>query len=189
MAQAASEIDLGLFTSKEEFEIVFRTYYQNLCRYANMWTSNSDESEEIVQSVFVKLWEKKDVIKVDTSVKSYLFKAVYHSSLNAIKHKKVKEQYAQMKEHQELHSEMQSNISLKELEKRVEIALSELPDQCRLIFKMSRFQELKYREIAEVLNLSVKTVENQMGKALKLMRHNLADFLSVLLIIVHFLNN
>lgn len=175
--------------SKAEFEIIFRQYYEGLCRYARTWIQDSDESEEIVQNVFVKLWEKRDKIQIDTSLKSYLYKSVYHASLNLIKHKKVKEEYLHMNDRQEKHSEILSNHAIKELEGRIEKALLELPEQCRLIFSMSRFQELKYREIADILNISVKTVENQMGKALKLMRHNLADFLGLLLIIIHFIIN
>lgn len=175
--------------SKAEFEIIFKQYYEGLCRYARTWIQDSDESEEIVQNVFVKLWEKREKLQIDTSLKSYLYKSVYHASLNLIKHKKVKEEYLHMNDQQNKHSEILSNHALKELEGRIEKTLLELPEQCRLIFSMSRFQELKYREIAEVLNISVKTVENQMGKALKLMRHNLADFLSLLLIIIHFIIN
>jgi RNA polymerase sigma-70 factor (ECF subfamily) len=77
---------------------------------------------------------------------------------------------------------------LKELEKNIEKALMNLPEQCRLIFKMSRFEDLKYREIANVLNISPKTVENQMGKALRLMRENLADYLTIFFIIIYFFN-
>jgi RNA polymerase sigma-70 factor (family 1) len=177
----------GRISGKSEFEFIFRQYYQGLCRYVGNWIQDPDESEEIVQNVFVKLWEKHQSIQIDTSIKSYLYKSVYHSALNTIKHKKVKEQYLHMKQNQDLNSHIQSRLTLKELELRIEKALTELPEQCRLIFSMSRFQELKYREIADILNISVKTVENQMGKALKLMRNNLSDFLTVGLVLIHFL--
>lgn len=176
-------------SANAEFEIVFRQYYEGLCRYAGLWIKDDDESEEIVQNVFVKLWEKRDGIRIDTSLKAYLYKSVYHASLNFIKHRKVREEYLHMKEKIEEHSEISQEHSLKELEGRIEKALLELPEQCRLIFSMSRFQELKYRDIAEILNISVKTVENQMGKALRLMRMNLADYLNIILIIIHFLIN
>lgn len=175
--------------SRGEFEIIFRQYYEGLCRYAGMWIQDPDESEEIVQNTFVRLWEKRESLQIETSIKSYLYKSVYHSALNTIKHRKVKEQYLHMKGKEENYSEQDSKHSLKELESRIEKALEGLPEQCRLIFSMSRFQNLKYREIADILNISVKTVENQMGKALRLMRHNLADFLTVVLVIIHFLKN
>jgi len=174
-------------TSGGAFEIIFRQYYEGLCRYAALWIRDPDDCEEIVQNVFVRLWEKREQLSIDSSLKAYLYKSVYHAALNMIRHNQVKATYAHMKEQQEQHSELQSAQSLKALEQRIEKALETLPEQCRLIFSMSRFQELKYREIAEVLNISVKTVENQMGKALRLMRHNLADFLSLLPIIIHLL--
>lgn len=88
---------------------------------------------------------------------------------------------------EEPYSDMQSASQVKDLEKRIEQALLKLPEQCRLIFQMSRFRQLKYREIADVLNISVKTVENQMGKALKIMRTNLSDYLGILLIVLNFI--
>jgi RNA polymerase sigma-70 factor (ECF subfamily) len=152
-----------------------------------MWLNDPDESEEVVQLVFVKMWEKREKFEINTSLKSYLYKSVYHSALNAIKHQKVKEEYLHMKQSQIQDSEIQSTQSLKELESRIEKALNALPEQCRLIFSMSRFEDLKYREIADILNISIKTVENQMGKALRLMRHNLTDFLTLLIVIIHFI--
>jgi RNA polymerase sigma-70 factor (ECF subfamily) len=94
-----------------------------------------------------------------------------------------------MQSSEEPYNEMQSDSQVKILEQRIEKALLNLPEQCRLIFQMSRFRQLKYREIADVLNISVKTVENQMGKALKIMRSNLADYLGILLIILNLLLN
>ncbi len=173
---------------REDYEWIFRQYYQGLCHYANMWLKDLDSAEEVVQNTFVKLWERKDGLSVDVSIKSYLYKAVYNASLNEIRHRKTKEEYAGMKTHEEV-SEQASRGEVKELEQKIEKALMNLPEQCRLIFRMSRFDELKYREIAAILNISVKTVENQMGKALRLMRENLADYLSIVLVIIHFLNN
>ena len=178
---------MNYFNNHSEFETVFKQYYEGLCRYASMWLKDADESEEIVQLVFVQLWEKREKIQISTSLKSYLYKSVYHSALNTIKHQKIKEEYLHMKQSQIQGNEIKSNQSLKELETRIEKALNTLPEQCKLIFSMSRFEDLKYREIADILNISIKTVENQMGKALKLMRHNLSDFLTILLVIIYFI--
>ncbi len=188
MTQAAIATTMNI-NNESEYEFIFREYYQSLCNYANMITKDMDNAEEIVQNIFVKLWEKKDNITLDVSIKSYLYKAVYNAALNELKHRKVKENYLQMQTNSELTEQPISLHNLKELEKNIEKALMGLPEQCRLIFKMSRFEELKYREIANVLNISPKTVENQMGKALRLMRENLADYLTILFIIIHFLNN
>lgn len=172
---------------KSEFEIVFRQYYEGLCHYANMWMKDMDAAEEVVQNTFVKLWEKREQLSIESSLKSYLYKAVYHASLNEIKHQKVKDKYINMQSKEEPYGELYSESGLKDLEKRIEEAIQKLPEQCRIIFQMSRFRNLKYREIADVLNISVKTVENQMGKALKIMRSNLADYLGIILIVIHIL--
>jgi RNA polymerase sigma-70 factor (family 1) len=165
-----------------DYEVIFRSYYERLCHYANMWLKDMDASEEVVQNTFVKLWEKRDSIKVELSVKSYLYRAVYNASINEIKHQKVKDNYANMHNNHEPSNELHSQSELKELESRIEKALKSLPEQCRLIFQMSRYQDLKYREIADILNISIKTVENQMGKALKMMRMNLSDYLAITII-------
>jgi len=170
-----------------EYEIVFKQYYESLCDYANLWMKDMDAAEEIVQNTFVRLWEKKTSLKIETSLKSYLYKSVYHAALNEIKHQNVKNKYINMHNSEEPINEMTSAAQVKDLEQRIDAALQKLPEQCRLIFQMSRFRELKYREIAEVLNISVKTVENQMGKALKIMRSNLADYLSILLLVLNIL--
>jgi RNA polymerase sigma-70 factor (ECF subfamily) len=187
MTGASTETPFNI-SRKEDYEWIFRQYYQGLCNYANMWLRDMDNAEEVVQNTFVRLWEKKDGINIDTSVKSYLYKAVYHASLNEIRHKKVKEDYANMQKEEQT-TEADSRGNARELENKIEKALLTLPEQCRLIFSMSRFEELKYREIATVLNVSVKTVENQMGKALRLMRENLADYLSIILVAFQFFNN
>lgn len=168
-----------------DFELVFKEYYEGLCHYANMVLKDMDHAEEVVQSTFVRIWEKKALVNIEGSVKSYLYRAVHNSSLNEIKHKKVREKYFEMQKQDEPISEMHSEGQLKELEKRIEEALQRLPEQCGLIFRMSRYRHLKYREIADILGISVKTVENQMGKALKLMRMNLADYLGVILLLFH----
>lgn len=175
----------GFITGRAEYEIIFRQYYQSLCFYANTWLKDMDAAEEVVQNTFVKLWEKRESLKPEVSLKAYLYKAVYNASLNEIKHQKVKDKYINMQNQEEPTDHIRQEQSLKDLERRIKESLERLPEQCRLVFQLSRFENLKYREIAEVLNISVKTVENHMGKALRLMRQNLADYLVVTIIIIH----
>jgi RNA polymerase sigma-70 factor (ECF subfamily) len=135
-------------------------------------------AEEMVQNVFCRLWEKSDQIEIRESVSGYLYRSVYHESLNYLKHLKVRDAYQTYAVNQmENTNNTSHNLELKELEDRLEVALKELPEKCRTIFQMSRFEELKYQEIADRLELPVKTVENQMGKALRLLRMKLVDFL------------
>ncbi|MBN8669049.1 MAG: RNA polymerase sigma-70 factor [Chitinophagales bacterium] len=164
------------------FEEVFKSHYKRLHAYACTILNDEDDAEEIVQNVFVKLWEKKEKIHELQSLNAYLYRAVYNDCINFVKHEKVKQSYRNYAVH--TNSEMDNNNTQRskvlQLEERLRQALAELPEQCRTIFQMSRFEDMKYREIAEQLGLSVKTVENQMGKALKLMRVKLADLLPVL---------
>jgi len=165
------------------FEQMFKAHYKELHSYANVMLRDEDTAEEIVQSMFLKFWEKRELLNVQTSIKAYLYKCVYNDSLNYIKHQKVKTKYQDfaaytMNDHHEAAS---SKVELTELQFKLQEALNELPEHCRTIFQMSRFEELKYREIAEQLDLSIKTVENQMGKALKILRLKLADFIALIL--------
>ena len=166
-------------TGEQAFEQVFKTNFRNLHAYAHTIIRDEIMAEEIVQNVFCRLWEKKSKVDIQTSLTAYLFKSVYHESLNYLKHLKVRAAYSryaqvQMNNHSD-HAE--KKILLGDLESKLNKALSELPEQCRTIFQMSRFEELKYQEIADRMGLSVKTIENQMGKALKLLRLKLVDFL------------
>ncbi|HEU4472356.1 MAG TPA: RNA polymerase sigma-70 factor [Flavisolibacter sp.] len=161
------------------FEQVFKTYYKNLHAYAFATLKDDILAEEMVQNVFCKLWERTENLSIQGSIAAYLYRAVHNESLNYLKHLKVRS------EHQLFVSHRKENVSesgakklqAKELESQLRKAMNELPEQCRTIFQMSRFEELRYREIAERLNISVKTVENQIAKALKILRSRLADFL------------
>lgn len=168
------------------YEQVFRSYYERLCNYAHQLMQDQDEAEEMVQEVFVKIWDKRENLVVNFSLKSYLYKAVYNTCLNRLK--QMKNSKASMVENLPQSISDNGNIMIRELEKNIGQAIEKLPEQCRIIFKLSRFEELKYAEIAEHLNLSVKTVENQMGKALRVLRQELKDYLPFLLVILHYIN-
>jgi len=163
--------------------MIFKTYYKPLCRYAYTFLNDADEAEEIVQTVFVIMWDKRVQVEIQSSLKSYLYRTVRNSCLNALKHQKVRREHARYaraggENSREL---VAQQVEAGELEQKIQVALLALPDQCRLIFQLSRFEELKYQEISDQLSLSVKTVENQMGKALRLMREQLKDYLPLFL--------
>ena len=170
------------------FEQVFKTHFKRLHAYAFTILRDEEEAEEMVQQVFFKLWERNENLSLTGSVSAYLYRAVHNESLNYIKHQKVRSDHklhvAYSMKNEVEHPE--KKIKAGELGKKIHSALNELPEQCRTIFQMSRFDELKYREIAEKLGISVKTVENQMGKALKLLRAKLVDFLIFILLFIHF---
>jgi len=166
------------------FEQLFKSHFKALHAYANVILKDEDDAEEIVQNMFLKFWEKRDLLNVQTSLKAYLYKCVYHDSLNFLKHQKIKTKYQDFASYtmNSEHLPASSKVEMTELEHKLSLALNSLPEQCRTIFQMSRFEELKYREIAERLGLSIKTIENQMGKALRILRLELADFLSLILL-------
>lgn len=166
------------------FEMIFRTYYQPLCKYAYSFLNDKDEAEEVVQASFISFWERRGELRIESSLKSYLYRMVRNACLNVIKHEKVKKQHAAVQlAGGELSQESSSQpVVAYELEQKIHESMKSLPEQCRLVFQLSRFEELKYQEIAEQLNISVKTVENQVGKALKIMRTQLKEYLPLLLI-------
>ncbi|RYE12852.1 MAG: RNA polymerase sigma-70 factor [Sphingobacteriales bacterium] len=167
------------------FEQVFKTYFRSLHAYACTILKDEATAEEMVQNVFYKMWEKKEQISVQQSVQAYLYKAVYHECLNYLKHTKVRAVHKSYTLHHSSEAEHTGDrATMRELEGRLDEALKKLPEQCRAIFQLSRFEELKYKEIAERLGISIKTVENQMGKALRIMRQELSEYLPAILIIL-----
>ena len=186
-ADERQTITLLLQGDEATCERVYKLYFQSLYAYAYSMIEDDMQAEEIVQQLFLKIWEKKDQLHIETSLQAYLYKSVYFQSLNYIKHLKVRNEHQkhtvfQMKQSQAEQAGQQ--LDLKLLESRFRKALSDLPEQCRTVFQLSRFEELKYREIAGRLGISEKTVEHHMGKALRVLRTKLADFLVLLLLLL-----
>lgn len=164
------------------FEALFRAQFKGLHAYAATILKDPDGAEDVVQQCFIKLWKIWEAGQVPASPAAYLYRAVYNDCLNVLKHQKVKMAHEQYTRHTSKESAPESFTKVRELEAALDKALSELPEQCRTIFQLSRFEELKYREIAERLGLSIKTIEAQMGKALRLLRTKLAPHLPAPLI-------
>ncbi len=168
--------------SETLYEQNFNLWYAPLCRYAYNILEDRDEAEEMVQTVFCKWWEKRETLKISTSVKAYLYRAVYHASINSLKHEDVKHTYKQFNAMQLDNNPAYASekLAFSELESELFKAIEKLPEQCKKVFTLSRFEELKYAEIAEHLQISIKTVENHMGKALRILRNQLADYLPLI---------
>ncbi|MNJ86625.1 RNA polymerase sigma factor [compost metagenome] len=162
--------------------MVFRDYYKPLVRYGNTFLKDSDETEDIVQQVFVSLWEKRTQLDIHTSIRAVLYKSVQNACLNKIKHLKVRSTYVEDIKAMNVSEDSSDPVLANELQERIQLAMESMPEQCGRIFKMSRFEQLRYQEIADQLGLSVKTVENQMGKALKIVREELKDYLPLLIL-------
>ena len=159
------------------FQTVFRKYYALMCNYASQILDNKELAEEIVQDMFVKIWEKRQILVIETSVKNYFFRSVRNHCLNQIQHEKIKKQYAgRVLESARQEIDPEQYFIEVDLIRRIEESIASLPPKRREIFRLSREQGMKYREIAEALSISEKTVEAQMGLALKHLRHELKDY-------------
>jgi RNA polymerase sigma-70 factor (ECF subfamily) len=165
------------------FEELFKAYYIPLCEYCLRYVSDPDIAEEIVQDLFFRMWVKRGSININTSMKSYLYMALRNHALNHINHLKIHDKY-----HQFIQIRANTDIDYqidvleeKDMERIMKKAVAMLPEKRRQIFEMSRFENLKYNEIAQKLNLSVKTVESQMSKALENLRKIIDKFLAVVI--------
>jgi len=160
--------------NEESFTRAFDSYYAGLCYYADKFIHDSDESRSLVQQVFVDLWMKRNKLVIQQSLKAYLFTTVRNYALDYLKHKLVETKY--IREAQPESAAIDRDlIEEAELNARINSAIDELPEKCREIFVLCRFEELHYNEIAQKLGISIKTVEMQMGIALKKLRSKLTD--------------
>lgn len=161
------------------FEELFRSFFPPLMVFAKKILGDEDDAREVVHQVFISIWEKRQEIDLSASMKSYLFTSVHNRSLNMIRDRK-KFSSAEVPDVAG-EWDVSAVIESMELEEKIKAVIRTLPEKCREIFEMSRFDGLKYSEIAKELKISVKTVENQMSKALKILREKLAKYMILLL--------
>jgi len=176
----------------KNFEFIFKKYYQRLCFYARKFVDDDTIAKDIVQDVFMNLWDSNEIIQMEIVLRAYLFKSVFNRCLNHLGHKKMADRH-----HEKINRELRQleidyynssdnqEHSLFELELKIDTAIESLPPQCRNVFEMSRFRGLKNREIAEELDISIKVVEKHISKALVTLRENLIEYLSLLLIFIN----
>ena len=175
---------------EQAFEYFFKTYFELLYNYAFQITKDQLQSEEIVSDTFVLIWEKRALIDLYGTPKAYLFKTVYNQCLNYFKHKKVDDKYREFFIHHQPSPEIPKSYSGypleklidKEFKEHLEKSIDKLPDQCKRIFIMSRFEDKKNKEIAEILGLSVNTVKTQILRALKQVGTDMKDLLILILL-------
>ncbi len=161
------------------FEEIYRFYYPQLFGYCLSYIGNSEDAKEIIQTIFLRLWIRRKELKINLSLKAYLYIAAKNESLNYINHNKIKDRYSQftMDAEKPAQENIQQKMEKEELEFLIKRTILKLPDKRRKIFELSRFEGLKYDDIAKKLSVSVKTVESQMTKALKTLRKALKDYL------------
>ncbi len=162
------------------FEQLFRLYYTPLCLYASGITGRRDVAEEIIQELFYKLWKDREQIQIFRSVKSYLYAAVRNQSLQYCEQETVRLQYrdslTELPEASPDSSPLEE-LENRELEEAIHRTLEKLPERRRKIFQMHRWQGLKYKEIAEALAISVKTVEAEMTKTHQLLKKEIERYI------------
>jgi RNA polymerase sigma-70 factor (ECF subfamily) len=158
------------------FQSVFSDYYDRLCQYAFTILRDMDEAEDLVQTMFVKWWERREEIIINQTVKAYLYRSVYNLCINELEHRQVKQKHLDHTTQEWANEKQQPEVFPNELEESISSAINQLPEQCKIIFKMSRYDELRYTEIANKLGISPNTVENQISKALKFLRTQLDIF-------------
>lgn len=183
------------YSNEAIVEILFRKYYKILRAYAYRLSGDKYVAEDIVQDVYFELWKKRDELVMSHTIKFYLFRSIYTRTLNYLNSKNYTDQEAFEQSTEGriqqiyLHSQMfdqESDLMYKELQQKINLLIESLPEQCRKVFILSRKYELKNREIAEELGLSVKTVEKHISKALAILRLSLKDARLLLLLPLFF---
>ena len=175
------------------FEQLFKTYYKKLCLFAEYYVREKSMAEEIVGNFFLKLWEKRKSIEIRETVKSYFYKSVHNQCLKYLEHLKVMKKYEEyartILENKELFSPSSANYPLanlisREIEDEIESAINSLPDKCREIFCLCRFDNLTYEEVSVKLNVSINTIRTQMSRALEKLRESLKDYLPPMILLI-----
>jgi RNA polymerase sigma-70 factor (family 1) len=160
------------------FTEIFSVYYRDTVMFAFSFTHDVETAEEIVQDVFVKLWEDHEKLNITVSIKSYILKTIQNKCIDWHRHKKIVNNHSNcIINNSPLYEYDTDNYILRsELEGRIENAIADLPEKVKEAFIMNRFEGLKYKEIASKLNVSVRTVEVRISKALVLLKEKLIDF-------------
>jgi len=166
-------------TNPAEIEQLFRAHFEQLHRYAFTLLKSTEEAKDIVQAVFLNLWEKREALQINTSPRAYLFRSVYNECLNHIQKQATRNKHHQAAGYTGTYAETSVFREEEELltRERINKALEGLPPQCREVFVKSRAEQKKYTEIAAEMGIAVKTVEAHMSKALKLIRQIIRVFI------------
>lgn len=169
------------------FEVLFKAHFKEMVFFAQRYLKDMDSAREIVQSSFVTLWDKRATLDPGQNIKAYLASVVHNRCMNHLRdNKKFNTSLLTFEGLSESMAQSSEVLIAKETEERIQQAINELPEKCREIFMLSRFENMKYQEIADHLGISVKTVETQMSKALQHMRVRLADVIGMLALLALF---
>jgi RNA polymerase sigma-70 factor (ECF subfamily) len=171
---------------EKDFDKIYVSYYPRLIRFAREYVISEEDAENIVQDIFLFLWEKRNVLNIEVSLMSYMFSLVKHRCLDYLRHANVVDDYRKelslkLSSLEQLDSSIPSDDNIEEA---ITCAINKLPERCRDVFLKCKMEGKKYREIASEMNISVNTVENQMSIALKKLRIELKDYLPLLVFLI-----
>jgi len=171
------------------YELLFKQYYQLLTVFANKYLNDIENAKEIVQDFFVHLYEKRDHLDINSSLKSYLFRSTHNRCINYINAQKIRSKYADHVKQIDNSKEnsLENEVNKTELEHALYKAIDDLPPKCQIIFKMNRFEGLSNSEIADKLSLSKRTIETQISKALKILRVKMKPYMALGVLILTFM--
>ena len=176
-APASSSQTAEYSPDESHIEKYFRTYYSPLCKTVHKMVRSSAIAEDIVQDVFLKIWRNRSQLDHQQSVKAYLYRAAINTALNYLEKTKYNSSLDDAHEYTPSANNTDDTIAYQETEQRIQNAIDTLPPKCKVVFTLSRFEEQSYAEIAQTLDISVKAVEKHMGKALKILREQLKDYI------------
>lgn len=177
------------------FESVFRFWYEPLVHFAEEYISDLESARNIVQNIFMKLWEKHELVDPDSNLKSYLYIATRNACLSHIRHLRIETDFFEKSRksfedlqlnYEALEELKMEQIDFSNLEKLIQDTIDSLPERCREVFLMSRYDEMKNKEIAEKLNISVKAVEANITRAITKLRENTREYLPELVFFLLF---
>nr|WKN37255.1 RNA polymerase sigma-70 factor [Tunicatimonas sp. TK19036] len=173
-------------SDEQAFELLYNRYWEKLLTIAYHRTGCMETAKELVQDVFANLWKRRDSLRIKTTFAAYIFTAMRYTILDHIRSQAVQKKYIEAIKQTALETDNSTLnfIAYQELTGVLEQEISKLPEKCRIIFRMSRIEHYSTREIAERLDISPKTVENQLTKALKIIRTNLEEFTVLLALIL-----
>lgn len=170
------------------FETVFKKYYKSLCVFAEHYVGEPEMAKEIVSDFFLKIWENRRNIQINTSVKNYCYTSIRNQSLKYLEHLKVLKKYKEYAENRIRHIQFMESVSgdyplanliSQEIVEEIETSIDVLPERCKEIFMLSRFEDMSYEDISKKLDVSINTVRKQMSRALEKLRNSLSKYLPI----------
>jgi RNA polymerase sigma-70 factor, ECF subfamily len=169
------------------FHELFEAFHPDLCRFALQYVKDEDIAKDIVQDFFVHFWIQRENLKINTSISSYLYSSIRNRSLNYLRNNR---KFYKLDSGEDIPDnsnnffEFTHGTGMDDLNKKISEAIDELPPKCQAVYKLSRTEKLSYKEIAEKLDISIKTVETQMGIAFKKLREKLKPLLKILPVVI-----